>query len=197
MTQAGDTVARLLGELQQGNQGALRELFPLVYEELRVLAGRQRRRWRGDLTLNTTALVHEAYLKLVRQQRIGASSRAHFFAVAAQAMRHVLCNYARDRKRQKRGGEIERRSLPELDAVPEVLTLTWEQAENLLALDAALDELAQEAPHLSEVVECRFYGGMTIEDTATALGSSAATVKRQWTLARAWLYRRLQGPPGS
>jgi RNA polymerase sigma factor (TIGR02999 family) len=197
MTQAGDTVARLLGELQQGNQGALRELFPLVYEELRVLAGRQRRRWRGDLTLNTTALVHEAYLKLVRQQRIGASSRAHFFAVAAQAMRHVLCNYARDRKRQKRGGEIERRSRPELDAVPEVLTLTWEQAENLLALDAALDELAQEAPHLSEVVECRFYGGMTIEDTATALGSSAATVKRQWTLARAWLYRRLQGPPGS
>jgi RNA polymerase sigma factor (TIGR02999 family) len=193
MTQASQTtVTRLLGELQLGNRAAFSELFPLIYGELRGLARRQRQGWRGDLTLNTTALVHEAYVKLVNQKHLDAGSRAHFFAIAAKAMRHILCNYARDRRRQKRGGDLQRLSIDELDAMPAAMIVSSEQAVILMALDDALRQLQDMNPQLSDVVECRFFGAMSIEDTAAALGLSPATVKRHWALARAWLYRRLQ-----
>ena len=188
-------MAKLLNELEAGNREALSELFPLVYDELRELAHRQRRRWRGDLTLNTTAIVHEAYLKLVDQKRLDAANRAHFLAVAAKAMRHILCNYARDRRRIKRGGGLERFPLDTMDALPAQLTFSRDQAATLIALDDALKALEREDKQLSDVVECRFFGAMSIEDTSAALGLSPATVKRRWTLARAWLYREMHLEP--
>jgi RNA polymerase sigma factor (TIGR02999 family) len=190
-------VTNLLRELQVGNRAALGDLFPLVYNELRELAHRQRRRWRGDFTLNTTALVHEAYLKLVDQTRLDIDNRAHFLGVAAQAMRHILCNYARDRRRKKRGGDLQRLPLEEIDALPQTLTLSQDQAAILVALDDGLKQLETVDKRLSDVVECRFFGAMSIEDTAAALALSPATVKRRWTLARSWLYRELQDQLGS
>jgi RNA polymerase sigma factor (TIGR02999 family) len=190
-------VTNLLRELQVGNRAALGDLFPLVYNELRELAHRQRRRWRGDFTLNTTALVHEAYLKLVDQTRLDIDNRAHFLGVAAKAMRHILCNYARDRRRKKRGGDLQRLPLEEIDALPQTLTLSQDQAAILVALDDGLKQLETVDKRLSDVVECRFFGAMSIEDTAAALALSPATVKRRWTLARSWLYRELQDQLGS
>jgi RNA polymerase sigma factor (TIGR02999 family) len=190
-------VTNLLRELQVGNRAALGDLFPLVYNELRELAHRQRRRWRGDFTLNTTALVHEAYLKLVDQTRLDIDNRAHFLGVAAKAMRHILCNYARDRRRKKRGGDLQRLPLEEIDALPQTVTLSQDQAAILVALDDGLKQLETVDKRLSEVVECRFFGAMSIEDTAAALALSPATVKRRWTLARSWLYRELQDQLGS
>jgi RNA polymerase sigma factor (TIGR02999 family) len=187
-----EPITRLLAELRGGNRAALDELFPLVYSELRAIAARQRRGWRGDLTVNTTALVHEAYLKLVGQGQLVAGDRAHFFAVAATAMRHILCNYARDRRREKRGGHLQKFSLDELLAAPGQVTFSDEQAETLTALDDALRQLEQLDPRQGRIVECRFFGGLTIEDTAAALGTSPATVKREWALARARLYRAMQ-----
>lgn len=191
------TVTTLLRELQAGNKAALGDLFPLVYNELRVLAHRQRRRWHGDFTLNTTALVHEAYLKLVDQTQLDIDNRAHFLGVAAKAMRHILCNYARDRRTIKRGGDLRRLPLEEIDALPEKITLSQDQAAKLVALDDALKQLETVDNRLSVVVECRFFGAMSIEETAAALGLSPATVKRRWTLARSWLYRELQDQSGS
>lgn len=190
-------VTNLLRELQVGNRAALGDLFPLVYNELRELAHRQRRRWRGDFTLNTTALVHEAYLKLADQTRLDIDNRAHFLGVAAKAMRHILCNYARDRRRKKRGGDLQRLTLEEIDALPQTLTLSQDQAAILVALDDGLKQLETVDKRLSDVVECRFFGAMSIEDTAAALALSPATVKRRWTLARSWLYRELQDQLGS
>jgi RNA polymerase sigma factor (TIGR02999 family) len=186
------TITRLLGELASGNRAALDELVALLYDELRLLAHHQRRHWRGDFTLDTTALIHEAYLKLVDQRRIGVASRSHFLAVAAKAMRHILCNYARDRRRQKRGGGLQPLSLDALRATPGQVVFSDEQAEVLTTLDEALRQLERLDRRQSEVVECRFFAGLTIEDTATALGTSPATVKRDWALARAWLYREIQ-----
>jgi RNA polymerase sigma factor (TIGR02999 family) len=186
------TVTNLLRELQAGNRAALDELLPLVYRELRALAHRQRQRWRGDFTLNTTALLHEAYLKLVDQKGLQASSQTHFLGVAAKAMRHILCNYARDRLRKKRGGNLRRLSLTDIQTVPANVVLSAEQAEVLAALDDALTQLEVEHKGLSDIVECRFFAAMSIEDTATALSLSPATVKRHWILARSWLYRAMQ-----
>jgi RNA polymerase sigma factor (TIGR02999 family) len=185
-------VARLLDELEGGDQAALDELFPLVYDELRTLAHYHRRRWRGDETLETTALVHEAYLKLVGQSRIRAESRAHFLAVAARAMRHILSNYARDQRTEKRGGAARKLSFDELKLTPAQVGFSPEQADELVALNEALGALEQVSPRRSQVVECRFYGGMTIEDTAAALGISPRTVKRDWAVAQAWLLRRME-----
>jgi RNA polymerase sigma factor (TIGR02999 family) len=186
------TVTRLLDDLQRGDEAALDQLFPLLYKELRGLAHRHRSRWHGDYTLGTTALVHEAYLKLVDRKQIEAGDRAHFLAVAARAMRHILCNYARDRGRQKRGGGLQRLSLDEANAAPGLYAMSDEQADTIVALDAALDGLARFDPRLGRVVECRFFGGMSIPDTAAAIGISPATVKRDFALARAWLYRELR-----
>ncbi len=191
------TVATLLRELRSGNRAALGELFPLVYDELRALAHRQRRRWRGDFTLDTTALVHEAYLKLVDQKELQLNSRAHFLAVAAKAMRHILCNYARSRLRKKRGGDLHQVALTDIDTLPAHVTFAPEHAEMLVALDDALQQLELTHKELSDLVECRFFGAMSVEDTAAALNLSPATVKRRWALARSWLYRAMQVGAGS
>jgi len=185
-------VTVLLRAVEAGDRGALDALFPLVYDELTHLAHRQRRQWHGDLTLNTTAIVHEAYLKVADQKRLPAESRAHFFAVASTAMRHILCNYARDRRRQKRGGDaVHLRIEPGLD-IAAVVELSDDQSEQLEALDAALRHLGASSERAARVVECRFFGGMSVEDTATALGISPRTVKRDWMFARAWLRRDMQ-----
>lgn len=188
------TVTRLLERLDEGDAGALEELFPIVYRELRALAHAQRRRWHGDETLGTTALVNEAYLKLVGQERVRARDRAHFLAVAATAMRQILSNYAEAHRRLKRGGAMLRVSPEVLDALPAWLEFGDDDADTLAALDLALSRLAETDARLARVVECRWLAGLSIPDTAAALGSSPATVKRDWVLARAWLYRELQNP---
>lgn len=196
--ESGDTasprrasVSRLLGDLGKGRREALDELFPIVYDELRELAHRQRTAWDGNDTLNTTALVHEAYLKLVDQHRATWESETHFLAAAARAIRHILINYARDRTAQKRGGSWKRVPLNEhqLDGGMQSVALSWE--EHVVAVDEALHRLAQLSERQSRIVECRFFGGMTVEQTARALGVSVPTVTRSWAMARAWLRREL------
>jgi RNA polymerase sigma factor (TIGR02999 family) len=188
-----DEVTRLLEALQRGDGAALDALFPLVYEELRAVAHAQRRRWQGDQTLDTTALVHEAYLKLVDQSRASWESRAHFLATAAKAMRHILTNYARDRRAQKRGGDQPKLSLEELgEQLPGAVELSDDNPELLIALDAALRSLEQVNERQSRIVECRFFGGLTIEETAAALGISTASVSRGWALAQVRLFRDVQ-----
>lgn len=172
------------------DQSTLRSLFPIVYEGLARLAHQQRVTWHGDLTLNTTALVHELYLKLAEQEQPMAESRAHFYGVAGKAMRHILCNYARDRRRLKRGGGAPHEPLgPHHDIA---LPISEADEARLAALDDSLRELEQVAERQARVIECRFFAGMSIDDTATALGISPRTVKREWTFARAWLRRRVQ-----
>lgn len=191
--QTQSTVTRLLGEVRGGDRHALGELFTLVYDELQVLARRQRRRWNGDYTLNTTALVHEAYLKLVDRSRIGVESRAHFYALASRAMRHLLCNYARGKRARKRGGDLRRVPL-DGEQLPAGRAAPHDETSDLLAaLDDALRRLEELEPRQGKVVECRFFGGMTVEETATALGVSPRTVKRDYAVAQAWLHRELEG----
>jgi RNA polymerase sigma factor (TIGR02999 family) len=194
METRAETVTRILQQAEGGDSAAADQLFGLVYEELHLLAKRQRARWRGDYTLNTTALVHEAYLKLVGPQRLGVESHAHFFALAARAMRHILSNYAKRRRTLKRGGDQVRLSLMERDlaVLDSQALMSAERAEVLHALEEAMTRLEAVSERQCRVVECRFYGGMSVPETATALGISPATVKRDWTLAQAWLYRELQ-----
>jgi RNA polymerase sigma factor (TIGR02999 family) len=188
-----EEVTRLLDAHQRGDVGALDALFPLVYDELRQVAHGQRQRWQGDHTLDTTALVHEAYLKLVDQSRASWESRAHFLATAARAMRHILINYARDRRAQKRGGDRPKLSLEELsEGLGGVAALSDDNAELLIALDAALHKLEQVNERQSRIVECRFFGGLTIEETAVALGISTASVSRGWALAQVRLFQDVQ-----
>jgi RNA polymerase sigma factor (TIGR02999 family) len=189
---AHEAITDLVQAVERGDRAALDELLPLVYRELTILARQQRRAWRGDLTLDTTALVHEAYLKIVGQARMPSNSRAHFFAVAAKAMRHILCNYARDRLRQKRGGGVPHVRLAPGDDVAVQVPISDEQSNTLAALDEALEALQRFAARQAQVVECRFFGGMSIEDTAAALDVSPRTVKRDWTFARAWLRREMK-----
>jgi RNA polymerase sigma factor (TIGR02999 family) len=185
-------VNRLLLAVRAGDRAALNELYSLVYRELRQLAHRERRRWDDTGTLNTTALVHEAYLKLINQSDPSANSPAHFFALAATAIRHIVSNYARERRAAKRGGGIRPESLNELRVNRRGhLRVSDEQVDLLLAIDRALDALERVSPRQRGVVECRFFGGMSIEETATALGISPRTVKRDWTLAQAWLQREM------
>ena len=190
------SVARLLTAAREGRRDALDELFPLVYQELRELAHRQRRAWQGDDTLNTTALVHEAYLKLVGQQKPEWDTEAHFLAVASRAIRHILINYARDRRALKRGGDRRRVPLSEdqVEHAADGLGAGWH--DQVLVLDEALQRLANLSERQSRIVECRFFGGMTVEQTALAMGLSIASVTRGWGMARAWLCREL-GPDTS
>lgn len=191
MDQTRHTVTRLLQELKGGDRAALDELFTLLYAEIRELAQRQRGRWQGNYTLNTTALVHEAYLKLVDQDRVDVEGRAHFQALAARAIRHILCNYARERGARKRGGGLERLTLDELKLPVDGTGESDEQWRDLAALDAALQRLEQIDARQARVVECRFFGGLTVEETATAVDVSPRTVKRDWAVAQAWLHREL------
>src|SRR5687768_2728985 len=154
-TAAPENITALLRAAEQGDRSALEACFPLVYEELRVIARRQRRAWHGNSTLNTTALLHEAYLKLVDQGRLGARSRAHFFAIASTAMRHILCNYARDRTRQKRGGGVEQVSLRDIEVAVAEPAFSDEAADVLAALGDALERLEKLDKRQSQVVECR------------------------------------------
>jgi len=187
-----DDITDLLVAAEQGDRSALEACFPLVYEELRSIARRQRRAWHGNTTLNTTALLHEAYLKVVDQGRVGATSRAHFLAIASTAMRHILCNYARDRTRQKRGGGIEEISLQDVEAAAAEPAFSDDAAEVLTALGEALERLEKLDKRQSQVVECRFFAALSVEDTALALNISPATVKRDWAFARAWLVQQMQ-----
>jgi RNA polymerase sigma factor (TIGR02999 family) len=164
------------------------EFFPLVYQELHRIAARQLRGERDHHTLSPTALVNEAWLELARLTRIQWQNRSHFLAMAAQAMRRIIVDYAVARQRQKRGAG---QPVEPLDADPAAMTTTA-PLEDLVALDHALSRLGALNPRHARVVECRFYGGMSVEETADALGISPATVKRDWVLARAWLNRTLE-----
>jgi len=193
-----NTVTGLLARARAGDRDAFDEIFPLVYDELRSVAGAQRRRWSDDETLNTTALVHEAYLRLVDQSSPQWKDRAHFLAVAGRAMRHILVDYARHRRAQKRGGSRQRLSLHEIEAV---LDHGQDPAdardEALLALEESLGRLERHNRRQVRIIECRFFGGMTIPDTAEALGVSPSTVARGWAAAQAWLYRDLRRALGT
>jgi RNA polymerase sigma factor (TIGR02999 family) len=181
------SVTELLISLREGDRQALDELVPLVHDELRRIARSKLRLERGGHTLDTTALVNEAYLKLVQVDRVQWQSRAHFLAIAAQAMRNILVSHARHRKRAKRGGGAPHVSLSQAAEIP------TGEADRILDLDAALHNLAALNPRHARIVECRFFGGMTIEETATALGISPATAKRDWIVLRGWLQRELEG----
>lgn len=166
-------------------------LFGVVYGELRRIARRQLAREGEGHTLETTALVHEAYLRLIDQSRAQFADRAHFFAVAAQMMRRVLIDHARRIRAAKRGGEWRRVDLDRAEIPVE------ERAGTLLQLDEALSRLAAVNPRLSQVVECRYFGGMTEEETAAALGVTDRTVRRDWVKAKGWLYAEMTDPDGS
>ena len=186
------TLAALLSAAERGDRAALEACFPLVYEELRAIARKQRRAWQGNTTLNTTALLHEAYLKMVNQRHIEVASRDHFFAIAATAMRHILCSYARDHNRKKRGGGSQRVSFSQLERVAGADSFSEDAADRLSELGDALTRLAQINRRYTQVVECRFFAGLSVEETAAALDLSPATVKRDWSFARAWLMRDMQ-----
>lgn len=180
-------IEALLNAASEGDSEALDDLFEVLYDELRRLAHVQRARWQGDTTLNTTALVHEAYLKLSRGRQMNLVDRAHFFALASRAMRQVLVTYAERRRAQKRGGDAAVVPLDEANPV------SPEQAGEILAIHRALDRLADVSERPVRVVECRFFAGLSVPETAEALGVSAATVKRDWTMASAWLRSELAG----
>jgi RNA polymerase sigma factor (TIGR02999 family) len=183
-------VTQALTDLTAGDPEALDRLLPVVYEHLRTIARRELRRERPDHTLNATALVHEAYLRLVQLDRIDWEGRAHFFGAAANAMRRILISYARMKKAEKRGSGAEHASLDD------VVVAARERPDHLLALDEALGRLGAIDERQARVVECRYFAGMSVEETAAALGISPATVKRDWVMARAWLNRALaDGPP--
>jgi len=177
---------RLFAGWRKGDRDALDALFPVVYEELRTKAHRLLRGQPGGLTLSTTALVHESYLKLIRSDGLTWQDRAHFLALAARAMRLVLVSYARSHGAEKRGGGV----IP-LDLDDE-LTLSNQRAEQVIALDEALERLAALNERLSRTVELRFFGGLTIEETAAALDVAPSTVKLDWQKSRSWLYRELR-----
>jgi len=187
----------LLAEVRAGSRSAFDDLVPIVYEELRGLARAQRHGWQGDETLNTTALVHEAYQKLAAQDEPRWESRAHFRSVAARAMRQVLIDYSRARSAEKRGGKLTRVSFDDLRVAGSSGDLSDRHATLLIALDQSLEKLTALDSRQGRVVECRFFGGMTIPDTAEALGVSRATVQRDWVMAKAWLYRDMQQALGS
>ena len=178
-------ITQLLLAWRHGDQTALDQLMPLVYEELHRLAHHFMDHERPGHLLQTTALVNEAYLRLIDSSRVQWESRAHFFSVAAQLMRRVLVDAARERQSRKRGGEFVRVSLAEAVVIPQ------HRGADLIALDDALNDLAAMDKRKSEIVELRFFGGLTVEETAAALKVSPDTVMRDWHLAKVWLHREL------
>jgi RNA polymerase sigma factor (TIGR02999 family) len=190
-TPSSHQVTRLLLAWGGGDEAALDELMPLIYAELRTLARRQMQRERSGHTLQPTALVHEAYLRLIDQRRVRWRNRTQFFAVAAQLMRRVVVDYARRRRRVKRGG-----GAPQL-SLDEATLMTPEQAPQVLALDEALQRLAALDERKSRVVEMRFFGGLSVEEVAATLGVSENTVINDWALAKAWLRREVDSAGGN
>jgi RNA polymerase sigma factor (TIGR02999 family) len=185
-TPSTQPVTELLLELRHGQAGAMDRLFPLVYEELRRIARRALRGERTGHTLGTTGLVHEAYIRLADQTRLEYRDRGHFYGIAARAMRHILVDYARRHRAAKRGGD--RQVIP----LDEALLSVEDRAEALLTLDEALTELESVDPRLGQVVQCRFFGGLTEEETGEVLGVTARTVRRDWLKAKGWLYHQLR-----
>jgi RNA polymerase sigma factor (TIGR02999 family) len=183
---SGEDLTALLESASGGDRAAFDRLVTRVYGELRAIARRQLRGERPGHTLHTTALVNEAFLKLARLDRIQWQNREHFFAIAARSMRNVLVSYAVRRRRLKRGGGVPDVPLDEANLLPD------ERVDEVLGLHEALQELEKMDPRHARIVECRFFAGLTIEETATALGISPATVKRDWALLRAWLQRELR-----
>jgi RNA polymerase sigma factor (TIGR02999 family) len=184
------SVSKLLVNWRQGDPDALGALMPLLYRELRRLAHSHLQGQRRDHTLQSTALVHEAYLKLMKLEDMDWQNRAHFFGVAAQVMRGILVDYARNRDAAKRGGGAYKLSLDE------ALGKAEQRELNLVALDDALKDLAEIDPRQSRIVELRFFGGLSIEETSEVLGVSPATTKREWAAARTWLYRQMPEASG-
>lgn len=190
MASPSSDVSLLLSELSRGNQEAGEKLVPLVYEELKRLAKSYMRRERPDHTLQATALVNEAYLKLVKQNAVNWQGRSHFFGIAAQLMRRILIDHARGHLREKRGGAKE--VLP----LDEALVFSPERSEELVKLDEALERLSKIDARQSRIVELRFFGGLSVEEAAEFLGISPKTVKRDWSVAKAWLHGELRQTDG-
>lgn len=185
MTLSASGVTELLRDWQRGDRGALEKLTPLIYDELRRIAHRYAQRERNGHTLQTTALVNEVYLRLARHEKPGWHDRGHFFAATAQVMRHILIDHARRRHYVRHGGELQQVPLAEASLMSD------ERAAELVALDEALNELKELDPRKSSVVELRYFGGLSLEETANALGVSLMTVRRDWRAAKAWLFRRI------
>jgi RNA polymerase sigma factor (TIGR02999 family) len=190
MASPASDVTLLLSELARGNQEAGEKLVPLVYDELKRLAKSYMRRERPDHTLQATALVHEAYLKLVKQQPVHWQGRTHFFAIASQLMRQILIDHARGQLREKRGG------VKEVLPLDEALVFSPERSEELLRLDEALARLSKLDPRQGRIVELRFFGGLSVEETSEFLGISPKTVKRDWSVAKTWLHCELRAKDG-
>ena len=178
-------VTLLLEAYAQGDHDAFNRLLPLIYNQLHRIAEARLRTERKDHTLNPADLVHEAYLKLVNLDRIKWQNSRHFFAIASQVMRNILVDYAVKQKSEKRGGGLQRVTLSHPDAAIEI------DLEGILSVHQALQKLAKTDPRMVRVVECRYYGGLTIDETAVAIGVSEPTVNRDWNMARAWLNREL------
>jgi RNA polymerase sigma-70 factor, ECF subfamily len=183
--QPGSTITVLLAKARSGDSSALANVFPLIYDELRRLARQQLQREPDGHTLSPTALVHEAYMRLIDYSRMEWAGRAHFLAVAATAMRRILVDHARGHRSVKRGGMLRRVSIDDVELGTE------DRAELLVAIDDALDRLKELDARQAQVVECRFFGGMTEEETVTALGISVRTAKRDWAKAKSWLHREI------
>ncbi|MBX3293320.1 MAG: sigma-70 family RNA polymerase sigma factor [Acidobacteria bacterium] len=180
-------VTQMLQAINAGDKSAPEKLLPIVYDELRKLAHGYMKNERSDHTLQATALVHEAYIQLVDWQNVSWQNRAHFFAAAAKMMRKILVDHARERNAQKRGGGV--RTI----ALDDAVSFPAQQNVDLIFLDEALDELSKFDTVQARIVEMRFFGGLTIEETAHALGVSDSTVKREWRVAKAWLFDKLRG----
>jgi RNA polymerase sigma factor (TIGR02999 family) len=185
-------VTDLLRRWREGDRDALERLMPLVYEELHRIASRYLAHERSDHTLQSTALVHEAFVRLVDQRRVGWENRAQFFGLAAQAMRRILVDHARARNRQKRGASANRIAL---ESIAPPAAFDPVDPADAIALDSALQKLDGIDSVQARIVELRFFGGLTVDETADVLDTSPSTVKREWTLAKAWLYRELAGMP--
>ena len=187
MTQSSQNITELLVGYGRGDKEALDQLMPIVYDELRRQAARYLRREQAGNTLQTTALIHETYVRLVDQRNVQWQNRAHFFGIAAQMMRRILVDHARAKKRVKRGGSDVRVSLGDATVAVKGQDL------DVVALDEALERLAKIDEEQSRVVELRFFSGLTVEETAEVMQISKATVKRDWSMAKAWLHRELSG----
>ena len=186
MSEEPQEITRMLLELTDGNEEVVNQILPHIYDELRRLASSYLRRERSNHTLQPTALVHEAYMKLIDQSRVKWQNRAHFFGIAAQVMRRILMDHARKHTAEKRGGDAELLPIEE-----EILIVSHDKSAELIALDDALQQLAEMDERKARIVELRYFGGLSIEETAEVLGVSVPTVNREWRMAKAWLYSEI------